>query len=243
MNDTLRRAMFEARFTEGDLATRLLVDPKTVRRWLDGRMPYPKYRVELSRLLGTDEGDLWPELRALRAATSRPVELTAVYPRRRLIPQDAWLRVFASAKHEINILAYSASFLLRDSRFLEILAGKESSGVRVLVALGDLKRLDLDRTGSDDDDREVLSERIDEAVDRLRPFAMSGQLELRLHGAVLYNSIYRVDGEALVNQHLYGIPAADAPVYHLHQMDDGEMFGFYMSSFDRIWREAKPLGT
>jgi hypothetical protein len=58
---------------------------------------------------------------------------------------------------------------------------------------------------------------------------------------VLYNSIYRVDGEALVSQHLYGIQGADAPVYHLHQMDDGEMFGFYLSSFERIWDQATPL--
>jgi len=231
MNDTLRRAMFEARLVEGDLATRLVVDPKTVRRWLDGR------------LLGVDEGELWPELRALRAAKSRPAELTAVYPRRSLIPQDAWLSTFAAAQHEINILAYSARFLVQNSRFLQILADKAAKGIRVAVVLGDSKRLDLDRTGSEEAEGEVLSECIDEAVERLRPLAASGQVELRLHDAVLYNSIYRADGQVLVNQHLYGVPAADAPVYHFHQKDDGGIVGFYLSSFDRIWHQANLLDT
>lgn len=37
----LRRAFAEAGVTEHDVATRLGVDPKTVRRWLEGRRPLP----------------------------------------------------------------------------------------------------------------------------------------------------------------------------------------------------------
>jgi hypothetical protein len=61
---------------------------------------------------------------------------------------------------------------------------------------------------------------------------------------LLYNSIYRVDNQMLVNQHLFGIAAARAPVYHLHKADQGEMFDFYLSSFDNIWRSTgdSPLG-
>jgi hypothetical protein len=36
-------------------------------------------------------------------------------------------------------------------------------------------------------------------------------IEIRLHRTVLYNSIYRDDEQLLVNQHTYGIPAAQAP--------------------------------
>lgn len=39
MNDLLRRALQEARLTEGDVVKRLDVDPKTVHRWLSGRIP------------------------------------------------------------------------------------------------------------------------------------------------------------------------------------------------------------
>ena len=45
MNESLRRALIHARLREADVAARLNVDPKTVRRWLDGRVPYPlKFR-------------------------------------------------------------------------------------------------------------------------------------------------------------------------------------------------------
>jgi hypothetical protein len=60
---------------------------------------------------------------------------------------------------------------------------------------------------------------------------------------VLYNSIYRADSHVLVSQHLYGITAADAPVYHFQTTDQGELVRSYLSSFDRIWQRAKLLKT
>ena len=60
MNDTLRRALFRARLTESDVAAQLTVDPKTVRRWLEGRLPYPRHRWDLANLLSIDETELWP---------------------------------------------------------------------------------------------------------------------------------------------------------------------------------------
>lgn len=241
MNDTLWRGLFEAQLSEGDLAVRLGVDPKTVQRWLDGRLPYARYREQLSRLLGLDEGEIWPEIRATRPVQSVPADFAAAYPRRNLIPQEAWLSLFASAVAEINIVAYSGGFLLSDSRFLEILAEKGRQGVRIAVALADPDRVDVTRAESEEDDDEVLVDAIRDAIDQLRPLATSGQLELRLHDVLLYNSIYRVDNQVLVNQQLYGIAAARAPVYHLHKSDQGEMFNFYLSSFDRIWSGAKPV--
>jgi transcriptional regulator with XRE-family HTH domain len=240
VNDTLRRALFEAQLSESDLAARLGVDPKTTRRWLDGRLPYAKYREQLARLLGLSEGEIWPELRAGHPSRSVPAELAAAYPRRNLIPQDAWRTLFAGAKSEINVLAYSAAFLICDPRFLQVLADKGDQGLRVAVALGDPRRLDLARTESEEEGEGALSQSIDAAIDRIRPLGTAGRLELRLHDVVLYNSIYRVDNQILVNQHLYGIAAARTPVYHLHKADQGEMYDFYLSSFDRIWNGATP---
>jgi transcriptional regulator with XRE-family HTH domain len=45
MNESLRRALLRARLSEEDVAVRLQVDPKTVRRWLEGRVPYPQHRL------------------------------------------------------------------------------------------------------------------------------------------------------------------------------------------------------
>ena len=65
-------------------------------------------------------------------------------------------------------------------------------------------------------------------------------IEIRLHRTVLYNSIYRADGQFLVNQHTYGIPAAQAPVFCLCDAD-GEMAALYLESFERVWASAMSL--
>jgi transcriptional regulator with XRE-family HTH domain len=232
--------MFEAQLSQSDLAARLAVDPKTVQRWLDGRLPYARYRDQLAQLLGLDEGEIWPEVLASRPARSVPTDLAAAYPRRNLIPQGAWLSIFAGAAVEVNIVAYSAEFLVADPHILQILADKGQTGVRVAVVLGDPDRLEVGRVESEEDDGKSLGDSLRSAINRLRPLAESGQVELRLHDVVLYNSIYRVDDHVLVNQQLYGVSAARAPVYHLQKSDQGDMFDLYLASFDRIWSDAKP---
>jgi hypothetical protein len=240
VNDTLRRALFEVQLSDGDVATRLGVDPKTVQRWLEGRLPYARYRDQLARLLGLDEGEIWPEVRASRPEQSMPTELAGVYPRRNLIPQDAWLSMFAGAQNQIDLVAYSAGFLVEDSRFLQVLSVKVSQGVRIAAALGDPGRLDLARVSAAKDDHESTLDSIVHSISGLRSLVAAGGLELRLHDVLLYNSLYRVDNQILVHQHLYGIAAERTPVYHFYKSEQEEMFDFYMSSFRRIWKEAVP---
>jgi transcriptional regulator with XRE-family HTH domain len=52
LNEPLRRALLRARLREDDVAARLGVDPKTVRRWLNGRVPYPHNRAAIAELVG-----------------------------------------------------------------------------------------------------------------------------------------------------------------------------------------------
>ncbi|GAA3127385.1 hypothetical protein GCM10020001_055890 [Nonomuraea salmonea] len=44
-----------------------------------------------------------------------------------------------------------------------------------------------------------------------RPLFGLSNFELRLHRTILYNSIYRADGDLLINMHVYGNRAANAP--------------------------------
>ena len=134
MNETLCRALLQARLTEEDVATRLQVDPKTVRRWLEGRVPYLRHRWALAALLGLDETDLWPHLRRTR---SRPDEVQAIYPHLDAVPEDLWLRLFRSAEREIGILADSAQPVAGYPRVLAVLAEKAAVGVRVRICLPD----------------------------------------------------------------------------------------------------------
>ena len=74
MNETLRRALFRARLSEEDVASRLAVDPKTVRRWIEGRVPYPRHRWALAAMLQSNERDLWPGLTPEVGSASIPSE-------------------------------------------------------------------------------------------------------------------------------------------------------------------------
>lgn len=98
MNDSLRQALFAARMTEEDLAARLEVDPKTVRRWLSGRMPYARHRQALANLLEVEESLLWPR----GSSRSLDPELVAVYPHG--LELSAWFSFFGSAASEVDIL-------------------------------------------------------------------------------------------------------------------------------------------
>ena len=86
MNEPLRQALLRARLREDDVAARLGVDPKTVRRWLNGRVPYANNRAAIADLVGADEADLWPDAGGPLAARSRPEELGTVYPHRWSVP-------------------------------------------------------------------------------------------------------------------------------------------------------------
>ena len=63
-------------------------------------------------------------------------------------------------------------------------------------------------------------------------------IQIRLHRTVLYNSIYRADGKLLVNQHTYGVPAAQSPVVCLNDVGNGEMSALYLDSFERVWADS-----
>jgi transcriptional regulator with XRE-family HTH domain len=102
VNEPLRRALLRARLREGDIAARLGVDPKTVRRWLNGRVPYPHNRAAIAELVGADEADLWPDAGGPLAARNRPEELGTVYPHRWAVPREAWTRLFGSAERDMR---------------------------------------------------------------------------------------------------------------------------------------------
>ncbi|MGX1807885.1 hypothetical protein ACWIGI_19365 [Nocardia sp. NPDC055321] len=63
---------------------------------------------------------------------------------------------------------------------------------------------------------------------------------VRLHGATLYSSIYRFDDDMIVNMHVYGRMAPQAPAMHLRQLTQGSLFEMYTQTFDDIWDAAAP---
>jgi len=238
MNETLRRAMFRARFSEEDVASRLAVDPKTVRRWIEGRVPYPRHRWALAAMLRSNEQDLWPGVTPEAGSASIPSEVVAVYLHRWAVPREVWHQLFSEARHEISILAYSSLFLAEDSGLLDVITARAKRSVAVRIVLGDPDCLRVAERGAQEHIDDALAAKIRNALALYRPLGQAGLAEIRLHRTVLYNSIYRADDDMLVNQHAYGVPAAHAPVLHLRAHAGSDISQAYLGSFERVWRVA-----
>ena len=239
MNEALRQALMRARLREDDIAAHLAVDPKTVRRWLNGRVPYPHNRAAIADLVGVDEADLWPGAGGPLTGRVRPEELGAIYPHRWAIPRDGWARFFGAAEQEIAILAYSALFLAEDEGILQILTDQARSGVSVRIALGDPGSHHVAERGEEEGIGAAMSAKIDNALALYAPLREIENIEIRLHDTVLYNSIYRVDGHLLINQHTFGVPAAHSPVFELRQVERNDLAGSYLASFEHIWLRSR----
>lgn len=230
MNEALSRALLRARLSDEDVAARLQVDPKTVRRWLEGRVPYLRHRWALALLVGMDESDLWPQLPSAR---SRSGEVVAVYAHRDWVPSERWLRLFSSASREAGVLADSGFLLADDSAILKTLVERARVGVRVRVCLADPTPPAAAGHGARPG---VGRSRVAGIRDAL------GSAELRLHRVRSYNSICYSDQELLVAQHVYGVTDGQSPMLHLRGGADQEMVAAYLSSFEQVWNSARPLG-
>jgi hypothetical protein len=216
IGEPLRRALAGARLRDIDIAKTLGVDPKTVQRWLGGRLPQPRHRWGLADLLSLHEYDLWP------------------------VPREVWRQLYDSAKHQIGILVYSGLFLAEDVEMIRLLGEKAHAGVAVRIILGDPDSPNVSQRGDEEGIHDAMAAKVRNAIVLYRPLITSG-VQIRLHPTVLYNSIYRADDQMLINQHVYSIAAAYAPVLHLRRQSDDDIFSTYVASFERVWSSARPL--
>jgi transcriptional regulator with XRE-family HTH domain len=228
LNENLRRALLRARLSDEDVAACLEVDPKTVRRWLEGRLPYLRHRWALAGMLDLDETDLWPQA---RTAHPRPAEVDSIYPRRDSVPRNVWLGYFGSAEQEIDILDGSSLFLAADAEILATLAARAKAGVRERICLAD-----PDWSGGSD-----APDHTRKALSRYSELRQIHSVQFRIHRATLNNAIYRADNELLVSQQAFAIAASRAPVLRLRRTNDGDLLTTYLESFDRIWTSAQPF--
>ena len=241
VNQALRSAMMAAGLQQLDLASRLAVDPKTVERWLAVRLPHPSNRSAIANLLNRTEDELWPPSGVAGRLNRRGDEVRTVYPHRWAVPREVWVRHFERAEKEISVLVYSGLFLAEDAGVVRLLGEKAVSGVVVRILLGDPDSAEVVQRGNDEGVGDSMANRIRNVLALLRPLADIEGVQLRLHHAVLYNSLYRSDDELLVNPHIYGIGAPNAPVLFLRRTDDGSMVSTYLASFEQVWSSARDV--
>lgn len=240
-NERLRAAILSSRFELDDVTQEMLVDRKTVERWIAGRVPHKKHRYALARLLAADPAYLWPVESSTRASDLALAELLAIYPVRAKVGNETWVALFEHAEVCIDILVYAGFWLSEDPAVREVLAQRAKSGVQVRLLLGDPNSPEVHQRGIDEGIGTAISAKIANTIHNYRDLVAAPNVEFRLHGTVLYNSIYRADDEMLVNSHIYGLPAHMNPLLHLRRVPGAELFACHADSFDRVWAVAKPL--
>lgn len=242
MRHPLTRALASAGLNALDIASHLQVDPKTVDRWFNGRIPYPRYRNELSRMTGWAVADLWPDS-VPREHQIASDEVRMTYAHRSLVPLDTWRSMFLRATKTIDIVAYSALFLLEDPVVLRMLAAKAKAGISIRIALGDVSSRHVAARGNEEQIGDLMAGRVRNALVLIKPLQRFSHVTVGLHDTVLYDSIYRADDEALVNIHIHGVPAAHAPVMHLQLHRPDGLTATYMAAIERVWSVATPYAA
>jgi transcriptional regulator with XRE-family HTH domain len=242
-NERLRAALLERGMTPARLAELVGVDAKTVERWITkDRTPYRRYRYAVASHLQLDETYLWPgALRDDQITEASGSELITIYPHRYAIPRDLLGRLFSEAQHEIGVLIYSGLFLAEDYGAHQTIANRAKAGVRVRFLLGDPDSPQVAERGADEGIDSAMAAKIRNVIVNYKRLRAVENVEFRLHSTVLYNSIFRIDDQLLVNTHVYGVPATNAPFWHLRKVAGGEIVNTYLDSFERVWDVAKPL--
>lgn len=245
-NERLRAAFNAAGLTIEDVSERLQVDRKTVERWIttDGRKPHRPTRRKLANLLSIDEVHLWPELTDdLHTEANKKNELVRLYPSRSAVPFTLWNELIAGVQGQMDVLVYSGQFLVEQHNILPIIKNKSEEGIKFRFAIGHESAPAVIQRAMEEGTTGGLEGRVQMMRRYLSEVAELPTVEVRTHGTILYNSIYRFDDHLLVNGHAFGALAGQNPVMHFHRLPGGLMWQHYMNAFERVWQQATPEST
>ncbi len=240
-NDRLRTAMLAAGLTVDEMAAKVGVDPKTAERWISReRVPHRPTRNKVTKLLGVNEGDLWPSLATGPRPAPTESELVFLYPSRSAITGATWEELIHGVREQMDVLVFSGAFLVEQYNLVPIIRAKAAEGVRFRLLVGDETSPAVIQRAIDEGTPGGLEGRVQMMRRYLSDVTDLEGVEVRTHGTILYNSIYRFDDRLLVNGHAHGALAGQSPVMLLKRMPNGQIWQHYMKSFERVWDEAKP---
>lgn len=242
-NERLRATMATRGMTAQDLANAVDVDAKTVERWVNtDRVPYVRIAVRAAEVLEEDAVFLWPTLHRGRSARAVSSEVVAFYAQRAEFSPAMWRAFFEKAQRNIDILVYAANHLHESIvGFDELLVAKAREGCVVRVAIGDPESSHVAARGREEKYGHGIESRCRLAVMHYRPLSQIDGIGVRTHATTLYNSIYRADDELLVNAHVWGINAFQAPLWHMRHGPKDEAVATYRQSFDAVWQTGIPV--
>jgi len=212
------------------------VDPKTVDRWINrGRVPHRTTALRAAAALGTDPQKLWPALGRPLTRTGHP-EVLAVHARRADAPIALWWDLLCGARRELDLLCHAGLFLHEQHPdLMDLLRRRAEEGCRVRIALSDPERDGADHAPDAANEPPDLPARCGLSLRRFAPLRGMSGVEVRVHRTTLFSGIYRADDEMLVNVHLWGVPGAGSPLWHLRRLEGARLFDTYRTSFEKVW--------
>ena len=242
-NERLRATMAARGLSARALGELARVDTKTVERWINSeRLPYAQTAYRAAEALKEDPLFLWPTLHQRRGVRTMSAEVVTVYSQRAEISPAEWRNFFLRATTNIDILVYAGTHLHESlPGFNSLLADKAQSGCSVRIALGDSESPQVIARGVEEKFGDGIESRCRLALMHYRALLEIDGIDVRTHRTTLYNSIYRVDDEALINSHMYAINAFGVPVLHIRHIPAGNMFTAYSESFDAVWATAQQV--
>lgn len=241
VNERLHSVLAQRGVSPESLAEACKVDPKTVGRWLGGRVPHPRHRFTAAEYLRVEETFLWPpQMPSARQADSSCAELVSTYANRASVPRETWLDLLTSAREQIDVLVFSGTFFAQTNPHVaRMLAERAAEGVRVRLCFGDPQGHAITLRGEEEGIGDTLAAKIRASLTYYRALPTETGCEVRLHDTTLYSSLFRYDDTLLVNPHVYGQPASANPMLHLRQTGAGGWFDLYAQSFETVWTGAR----
>ena len=240
-NDLLTAAIHAAGLTRDQVADAAQVDPKTVDRWIAGRVPHPRYRSVLASALGVTETELWPDA-ARRRGRDGLEEIAGAWARRNDNDAPDWRALLRSAERQVDLVGYSLMSVIETRGALGALTQKASAEVPVRIAVTDPDCdhvLAVDLAGRQPG---RLKSRIRSAHAELAPLALQG-VQVRQHQVATCHTILRFDDDMLLTIHLRGVPGFQAPTLHVRRQRDYGIFDQLAGHLEDVWSTGKPLRT
>jgi transcriptional regulator with XRE-family HTH domain len=264
--ELLKTAMNDAGVDVDELADRIQVDVRTVRRWVNGGIPYARHQTRIARALNTTARELWPEAHpdladadgsdgdaggvgvdAFGAFGSGDV-VAVYYGRDDPRLPDAH-DLLTNAQTRIDLLDITLADVITGPDVVARLAGKGAAGCEVRILISDPDSAHL-MTGALEVHPELLithrpelSWAAERMIGCLQPLLGLEHVDVRTYVAERVNSIVRVDDEMLVTLALWGTPVDIQPVLHLRQCDRNGVFDRFAYQYDLIWTQAATSPT
>ena len=218
----MTRSTFRARLQEADLTAEefaevVRVDPKTVQRWVAGRVPQRRHRARIARALDTPQDVLWPD------ATSTSTELGEL-AHDESAPQDviaSWGQTDDEGAPDL------ATFVGDGDGPVELLDG----GGQLLRSAGLVDEL-LVRARARSDVRVVTGP----ATEPRR--LVDAGLEVQVADLAGAPAVLRVGERMLVTLALSPATHDPRPMLELQRRADGGLFDRFADYLDSTWEDA-----